>query len=92
MWGHFQDQCIRQNKKCLECNLDLDSDCPKCDEPNKSTEECIYAQGVCDCVFHFHCISTYLKNNVICPIHKTEWWYKRYWERKQLFEDCPFVF
>jgi hypothetical protein len=80
----FKIQREKQNQKCLECNLDLDSNCPECNESNESNngQVCeLFAQGTCDCVFHFHCISTHLKTtNQNCPIHKTEWWYKRYWK------------
>lgn len=75
--NEYKIQREKQNHKCLECNIDLDSNCPECD--NVKSCACEFAQGTCGCVFHFHCISTHLKTNQNCPIHKTEWWYKRYW-------------
>jgi RING-box protein 1 len=80
MLKEYKIQREKQNQKCLECNIDLDSNCHEC-KSNKSNngEACDFAQGICDCVFHFHCISTHLKTKQNCPIHKTEWWYKRYW-------------
>lgn len=73
--------------KCPEC-----TECTnKCDqgfidgqnhvftESHKPREPiCCLAHGTCGCVFHFHCITVYLKTNQKCPIHDTEWWYSKY--------------
>ncbi|XP_037948886.1 RING-box protein 1-like [Teleopsis dalmanni] len=70
-WDIAVDNCAicRNNimKHCIECQASQRQ------EPNG---ECSSALGVCNHVFHFHCISRWLKTRNVCPLDNTPWDYQ----------------
>ena len=63
---------------CFICKKDVEDTCSTDCNLNVN-ESCILCKGVCECIFHFHCLSSELKNALICPLHKTEWGISKIW-------------
>ncbi|GMR52692.1 hypothetical protein PMAYCL1PPCAC_22887 [Pristionchus mayeri] len=72
-WAYDIDQdicsicCNNIMDLCIECQASLDA-------PN----ECIIAWGTCNHVFHFHCISRWIKTRQVCPLGNSEWNFQKY--------------
>lgn len=68
--------CI--NDECLICNNTIGHNCIKCDQKISSTTmDCLSIMNnnnSCKHSFHLHCLSIYLRNNILkCPICNVEW-------------------
>ena len=61
------ESCDTLAGKCEICQNDLRDLCVECQVVRKP-EECIAEFGACSHVFHMHCMSGWLKNNVKCPV------------------------
>ena len=66
--------------KCAICRNLIMSSCCECQYNNKSgtSEDCTVARGVCNHVFHLHCISRWLNTRNVCPLDNNEWGFQKY--------------
>lgn len=49
---------------------------------------CLLTTGVCGHQFHFHCLSSFLKRNEVCPVDGTPWHFSRYGDRDPKQRIC----
>ncbi|XP_064539734.1 RING-box protein 1-like [Drosophila montana] len=60
---------------CAICRNLIKDPCIEC-QSNMSEEECPEASGICQHVYHFHCISRWLRRREVCPLDYRAWEYK----------------
>ncbi|KAL7674619.1 hypothetical protein ACOME3_000896 [Neoechinorhynchus agilis] len=56
---------------CVDCQVNTAADSRLTDS------DCTVAWGVCNHAFHYHCISKWLKNRLVCPLDNSEWHFQR---------------
>jgi len=69
------------NDNCPICRYSLMNKCLDCDSEinnHTNTNDCISVIGVCGHGYHFHCISTWLKSKIMCPLDNNKWEYKKH--------------
>ena len=60
---------------CAICRNDMMEKCNECQGRNDGgiNEECPVAWGICNHLFHGHCITRWLNTRSVCPLDNTEW-------------------
>ncbi|OQV20167.1 putative RING-box protein 1 [Hypsibius exemplaris] len=60
---------------CAICRNEMLEKCNECQgKPDGGIhDECAVAWGVCNHLFHSHCIARWLKTRSVCPLDNTEW-------------------
>lgn len=62
---------------CAICRNHIMDICVECqDGSSEMEEECSIAWGKCNHAFHYHCISRWLKNKLVCPLDSKTWIFK----------------
>lgn len=69
---HLDSLCFDCNNIKKDCHPDAAESCRRC------STECMVGIGECGHVFHFHCISDYIRRNTRCFICHKVWEFKRY--------------
>ncbi|XP_033252643.1 RING-box protein 1A-like [Drosophila miranda] len=54
---------------CIECQAS---------EEEIEPEQCNVVTGVCQHVYHYHCISRWLRERQVCPLDNKKWDYLQY--------------
>ncbi|AYV86947.1 MAG: e3 ubiquitin-protein ligase rbx1 [Sylvanvirus sp.] len=70
-----------QNDTCAICRNSLMIPCITCQSNTMNQqkgEDCTTAGGVCNHVFHFHCISKWLNTRSTCPMDDQDWEFTKY--------------
>ncbi|KAL0211960.1 hypothetical protein RCL1_005586 [Eukaryota sp. TZLM3-RCL] len=65
-----------QTDTCAICKNENMQPCLECFSANPDTTEaveCPIAWGTCNHVFHYHCISRWLKTRQVCPLDNQPW-------------------
>jgi len=61
---------------CAICRNLLVDLCLNCKTEDIKSIDCTVASGICNHAFHFHCISKWLKNRLVCPMCNSDWEYQ----------------
>lgn len=64
-----------QSDTCAICKSNIMSSCIECQVKNMNevNNDCTISWGECNHVYHFHCISKWLKTRNVCPLDNLEW-------------------
>ncbi|XP_022224271.1 RING-box protein 1-like [Drosophila obscura] len=69
-WDIAVDLCAicrnQMNDVCIECQAS---------EDEINIEDCTIATGVCQHIYHQHCIGRWLRERHVCPLDNKEWEY-----------------
>uniref|UniRef100_A0A7S3F145 Zinc finger RING-H2-type domain-containing protein n=1 Tax=Haptolina ericina TaxID=156174 RepID=A0A7S3F145_9EUKA len=59
--------------ECPICRSLLIQKCIQCTAAGSSQTPCVLSFGGCGCVFHHHCVGSWLYKSYVCPVHETPW-------------------
>ena len=65
---------INSSLKCKLCKNNLIKKCIDCE----NIKDCKVSKGMCDCLYHNHCIQKWITINKHCPNCENEWIFRNY--------------
>ena len=63
---------------CAICKNALMESCIQCQADNLDQKDCTIVRGTCNHVYHFHCISNWMKTSAKCPLDNQDWEFQKY--------------
>lgn len=73
-WDIEVDNCAI----CRNHIMDICIDCQSQEANARTKEECTVSWGMCNHVFHSHCITRWLKSRPVCPLDNQTWELQKY--------------
>ena len=61
---------------CAICRNNIMERCIECEANSVQGDDCSIAWGECNHMFHFHCVSRFMKTRGRCPLCDADWEYK----------------
>jgi len=78
------------NDMCPICRNQITDKCLECsNDESKANIECKSAVGTCNHGYHYHCITTWLKNKKTCPLDNQRWEFQKHIGNEQLVVNVP---
>lgn len=69
------------NDNCPICRNQLTEPCLDCNSNGVEDNHdsiCKSVLGICNHGYHLHCIQTWLKNKIVCPLDNQKWCYQKH--------------
>ncbi len=68
---------------CAICRNNIMDNCIQCQIIAATDDNCTLAWGICNHIFHLHCITKWIQTRAVCPLDNSEWDFQKL-EKKEI--------